>query len=174
LGSVLGHLGIAKRAFEMMLKSAAEMQNVRVLFTTGKGFNVTELGPLPSHVHVEPWVDQDDVLAVASVVVCHAGSGTMLGALATGVPLVGVPFFVDQFDNADSICRLRAGIAIEIPRAADGSLDLSDAASLARRITEAAHHVLATPSYRQAAQAISLELESRLTPDEALARVIEN
>jgi len=54
-----------------------------------------------AHVHIARWVPQADVLRHARVVVCHGGSGTTLGALAAGVPLVVTPLFDDQPD-----CRL--------------------------------------------------------------------
>lgn len=38
------------------------------------------LGPIPTDVHVEPWVSQGRVFRHAAVVVCHGGSGTTLGA----------------------------------------------------------------------------------------------
>ena len=45
--------------------------------------------------------------------VAHAGSGTLLGALAWGKPLVLLPQFADQFYNAER--ALRAGVALVLP-----------------------------------------------------------
>ena len=68
-----------------------------MLLTTGTDL---DLGAVPTNVHVERWVPQADVLAHASVVVGHGGSGTTLGALGAGQPLVVVPLFADQPNNA--------------------------------------------------------------------------
>jgi hypothetical protein len=58
--------------------------DVQVLLTTGADL---ELGPVPENVRVERWVPQAEALAQASLVVCHGGSGTVLGALAANLPL---------------------------------------------------------------------------------------
>ena len=49
------------------------------------------------------------LLARCDAVLCHAGTGTTLAALAAGLPLVLVPQGADQFDNARA-CE-RAGVA---------------------------------------------------------------
>ena len=55
----------------------------------------------PTHVRVEAWVDQAEVLCRCSAVVSHGGSGTFLGALARGVPQLCLPLAADQFRNAE-------------------------------------------------------------------------
>jgi UDP:flavonoid glycosyltransferase YjiC (YdhE family) len=44
---------------------------------------------------------------------CHGGSGTTLGALAAGLPLVVVPLFADQPVNARRVAAVGAGLAVE-------------------------------------------------------------
>ena len=43
----------------------------------------------------------------------HGGSGSTLGALAFGVPLVVIPLFADQPYNARRVHEVGAGIAVE-------------------------------------------------------------
>jgi UDP:flavonoid glycosyltransferase YjiC (YdhE family) len=74
--------------------------DVRVLLTTGTD---RDLGHTPPNVRVERWVPQEIALAQASLVVCHGGSGTVLGALAAGLPLIVMPLFADQFANARTL-----------------------------------------------------------------------
>ncbi len=52
------------------------------------------------------------------MVVCHGGSGTVLGALAAGAPLVVAPFGADQPRNAQRIAEVGAGLAVPNPDAA--------------------------------------------------------
>ena len=80
------------------------------------------------------------VLAEASVVVTHAGHGTVLKALAAGVPLVCVPMGRDQKDNTVRVLRLGAGVRIskkatphQIAAAVSEVLAESHYASAARR-----------------------------------------
>jgi UDP:flavonoid glycosyltransferase YjiC (YdhE family) len=63
----------------------------------------------PGRVAVEQYVPQADVLALADVMVCHGGLGSMLGAMGAGCPMVVVPLGADQLDNASKAQRL--GIA---------------------------------------------------------------
>jgi UDP:flavonoid glycosyltransferase YjiC (YdhE family) len=52
------------------------------------------------------------VLREASVVVTHAGHGTVMKALAAGVPLVCIPMGRDQKDNTARVLRLGAGMRL--------------------------------------------------------------
>jgi UDP:flavonoid glycosyltransferase YjiC (YdhE family) len=73
------------------------------------GRDPADLGPVPDHVRVERWVDQPAVLARASTMVGHGGSGSTLAALAAGVPIAFIPLFVDGPDNARRIAATGAG-----------------------------------------------------------------
>jgi UDP:flavonoid glycosyltransferase YjiC (YdhE family) len=108
-------------------------------------------------VHVEPWVDQADVLAHADLVVCHGGSGTVFGALAAGVPLVVVPVFADQFVNGERVAASGAGVVVEDEQSAAG-------------IAAAIRAVLGTTSHRRDARRVGAEMASASTVDEVLDR----
>jgi UDP:flavonoid glycosyltransferase YjiC (YdhE family) len=82
---------------------------VEVVVTVGELNDPGALGELPSTVHVEKWLPLSPLLPLCDVVLCHAGTGTTLAALAVGLPLVLVPQGADQFDNARA-CE-HAGVA---------------------------------------------------------------
>lgn len=82
---------------------------VEVVATVSNLYQPSALGPQPSNVHVEQWLPLAPLLPLCDVVVCHAGSGTTLAALAAGVPLVLVPQGADQHVNA-AACE-RRGVA---------------------------------------------------------------
>ena len=105
-GTVTAAVGTG--AYRAAAEALASMP-VRVLMTTGQELN---LGPLPSRIQVRTWVDQQDVLAAASVVLCHGGSGTTLGALTAGVPMVIYPMFADQAQNSHALEDL--GVAVMV------------------------------------------------------------
>jgi UDP:flavonoid glycosyltransferase YjiC (YdhE family) len=71
-----------------------------VIVTVGDGIEPDELGPQAPHVHVERHVDQRLVLPRCAAVVSHAGSGSVLGALAHGLPSVLLPMGADQPEHA--------------------------------------------------------------------------
>ena len=111
-GSVAGSLQRAPALFRSALEAAGQIP-ARVLLTTGKEVAPEALGPPPANVHLTQWVPQADAFAEASLVVCHGGSGTTLGALAAGLPLVIVPLFADQPANAKRVAEVGAGLVVE-------------------------------------------------------------
>ena len=62
--------------------------------------------------HGEPWVGGELDLEDADVVVSHGGSGTVIAALAFGIPQVVLPLGADQPLNADRCIALRVGIVL--------------------------------------------------------------
>lgn len=141
-GTVLGHMSIAGDVYRTALDAAREL-DARVLLTVGRRFDPARLGAVPPHVHVERWVDQARILHETTLVVCHGGSGSAFGALAAGVPLVLVPLFADQRENARRIAGAGAGLVVD----AD-----------ARSAAEAVEMVLDTPSYRERARRFAEEM----------------
>ncbi|MGI9569094.1 MAG: glycosyltransferase [Desulfobulbia bacterium] len=95
--------------------SAIEGLPIRALLTTGPGMEVSSLGAIPGNVTVEAWVPQGEVWPHANALVCHGGSGTVLGGLAAGMPMVVIPLFADQPDNAQRIEEAGAGVAVYEP-----------------------------------------------------------
>ncbi len=159
-GTVLGHMALATEAYQAALAAVASM-DARVLLTVGRHYNFAQLGGLPANVHVENWVDQDEVLAEAEVVVCHGGSGTTFGSLAAGVPVVVVPLFADQFANGARVTESGAGIVLD--RESSGRrrpLSRVDAPSLTEAI-ETVRHDLA---YRMGAERIAVEMAAAPPP----------
>ncbi len=75
-----------------------------------------ELGPLPANVVLAEFVPQASVLPHADLVVSHSGSGTMLGALALGIPQVAAPRGTDQPENAALLARAGAGVVVRAGR----------------------------------------------------------
>jgi UDP:flavonoid glycosyltransferase YjiC (YdhE family) len=90
--------------------NAARRTALDVLFAVGDA----DPAALPDlgDVRCERWVDQRAALPTARAVICHAGAGTTLGALAAGTPIVAVPWFADQPFNADRIAATQTGLAV--------------------------------------------------------------
>jgi len=154
-GTVLGHMSIAPDVFRTAIAAVAELP-LRVLLTIGHRLDPNAIGTVPRNVRVEPWVDQADVFAVADLVVCHGGSGTTYGALAAGLPLVLVPIFADQFENAQRVAAAGAGITVDGPHA----------------IADGIRTVLASDSCGTRARAIADEVAGTPSPDDLLDQVL--
>ena len=129
---------------------------VRVLLTLGTEVDPSDLGPVPANVHVEPWVPQGAVMAHASAMVGHGGSGSTLAAMAAGMPLAVLPLFADQPENADRVAELGAGLRL------DGTAQLADGI----------FELLDDPFYRANARSVAAEIEA-LPPVDAAVAVLE-
>jgi UDP:flavonoid glycosyltransferase YjiC (YdhE family) len=141
--------GVYRRAAQAL----AELP-VRAMLTIGDRRDPGELGPLPASVRVERWVPQAAVMAQASAMVSHGGSGSTLMALAAGVPQAFVPLFVDGPANARRVAELGAGIALD-----PGSDELAAAVG----------ELLTDPGYRAAAAAVAAEIRALPTVGDAVA-----
>jgi UDP:flavonoid glycosyltransferase YjiC (YdhE family) len=169
-GSVTGSMPIAGALFGAVLEAVAELP-ARVLLTIGNDTNADDLPPAPPNVRVARWVPQADVFVHASAVVCHGGSGTTLGALAAGLPLVVVPLFADQPENARRVAAVGAGIAVEQD---DGSPREPVRSTIdPRGLRVAIEAVLANPEYGHAARRVAAEMRALPPTDSALAALAD-
>jgi UDP:flavonoid glycosyltransferase YjiC (YdhE family) len=102
------------------------------------------------------------VLPECSAVVTHAGHGSVLKALAAGVPLVCMPLGRDQKDNTIRVLRLGAGVRVakrahpaRIAAAVRDVLDQPAYANAARRFaTTLTTEAIQSPSAVQEAEAL--------------------
>jgi len=134
--------------------------DVNVIVTVGREIDPTELAHQPTNVRVEQYLPQEVLLPHCDVVVCHGGSGSVLGALAFGVPLVLLPMGADQPLNGDR-CE-----ALGVARVLD---PITTTRSL---ITATVREILTTPSYRRAAQRLRNEAAT-LPPAQQAASWVE-
>ena len=168
-GSVAGGLPNAAAVYRTALDALAGF-HARVLLTVGRDLGIDTLGPVPENAHVEAWVPQPDVLADATLVVAHGGSGTTFGTLAAGVPLVIVPLFADQLVNAERVAGAGAAVVVEPDRGAErgmGTLGPQHPPRSARR----SRRSWADPSYTRGARRIADEMAALPSIDDLLARL---
>jgi UDP:flavonoid glycosyltransferase YjiC (YdhE family) len=136
-----------------------EELDVAVTATVGSDVDPQELGPRPERVRVERYVDQALVLPRCDAVVCHGGSGTVVGALAHGLPLVVIPLGADQPGNAARCEELGVARVLDPVRATPAL------------VREAVSAVLSEPGYRRAAQTLAAEIGALAEPAAAVRRV---
>jgi UDP:flavonoid glycosyltransferase YjiC (YdhE family) len=80
-----------------------------VLLTVGRDLDPRDVGPAPEHVRVERFVPHDEAVGEADVLVHHGGSGSLMAALAHGLPSVLLPLGADQPHNARRARELGVG-----------------------------------------------------------------
>jgi MGT family glycosyltransferase len=128
---------------------------VRGLVTTGPSIPVDSIDA-PANVTVLERAPHREVLRHASAVVTHAGHGTVIKALAAGVPVVALPLGRDQLDNAARVAHHGAGVRLK-PKASAASI----AAAVKRVIDE--------PSFAANAERLAAAIAAETAED----RVVE-
>jgi UDP:flavonoid glycosyltransferase YjiC (YdhE family) len=137
--------------FRVILDGLARL-DLDVVATLGEHNDPASLGPQPRNVHFGRWLPLPRLLPLCSLVVCHAGSGTLLASLAAGLPLLLLPRGADQFENAAASSR--AGAARTLP----------PEALTADAIANEVEHLLVADAYRQAAARLRAEIEAMPAP----------
>ncbi len=133
---------------------------VKVVATVGEGIDPDELGPQPANFRIARYIAQESILPKCSLVVSHGGSGSVLGALAHGLPMVLIPMGADQPLNAARCEQLGVGRALDPIAASPES------------VGEAVSIVLADPRYRQTAERFRDEIAALPGPGHAV-RLLE-
>ena len=88
-------------------------EDVDVIISVGKQFDVKKLKNVPSNVHIYSSVPQLQVLKMADVFVTHGGMNSVSEALVVGTPMVVIPFVSDQPVNARCIEKMGVGKRLE-------------------------------------------------------------
>ena len=132
---------------------------VRGLVTTGPAIDPDQIDA-PANVQVVRSAPHSQVLKHASAVVTHAGHGTVIKALAAGVPLVCLPLGRDQLDNAARVAAHGAGLRLK-PKAKPPA------------IAQAVSRVIEDPSFADGARRIGAAIADDLREDRAVAELEE-
>jgi MGT family glycosyltransferase len=126
---------------------------VDIVVTVGQDVDPASLGPQPEHVRIERFIPQDGVLPHCDLVVSHGGSGSVMGALAHGLPSVLLPLGADQPYNTRRCVALGVG------------LELEPVTVTAETIRETVGDMLADDRYRRAAGRMRDEINAMPGPE---------
>ncbi len=124
--------------------------------TVGNLIDPAEFGPQPEHIHLAKYLPQDDVLPYCDAVLSHGGSGSLLGAITHGLPMVLLPMGADQPHNGDRVGELGLGTVLDVIHATPE--DIRDAVTSALR----------EPSYRDAAGRLRDEVTAYPPPEKTV------
>jgi UDP:flavonoid glycosyltransferase YjiC (YdhE family) len=106
------------------------------------------------------FLPQTSILPLVDLVITHGGNNTVTESVYFGKPMVVLPLFWDQHDNAQRVQEAGLGVRLDPYRFQEhellGSIDrlLADEA-LAARLDEIAGRLQATPGTVQAAELIT-------------------
>jgi MGT family glycosyltransferase len=124
----LGSLGSAD--IELMRRLVDVLSRSRHRFIVSKGPRADELA-LADNMWGEARVPQTSIIPEVDLVITHGGNNTVTEALHFGKPMVVLPLFWDQYDNAQRIDELGFGVRLatydfvdeELTTAVDGLLE---------------------------------------------------
>ena len=138
---------------------AVRDQHIALIVTVGRQNDPASLGPQPDNVFVHQYIPQGVLLSRCDVVITHGGSGTTLGALAFGVPLVLLPQGADQYSNAERIVGAGAGLQL-----------LKDDLTV-DAVRDSVRTVLDRTSFRRSAERIQTEIHEMPHAGDAVTRI---
>jgi UDP:flavonoid glycosyltransferase YjiC (YdhE family) len=132
---------------------------------------------IPANVTVEHYVPQADLYPSLSAVMCHAGFGTVFGALSHGLPVGCAPIAADQTVNAALVAGASAGCNLASHTPAGAMFPaLQPGEPTPDEVAIALERLLHEPALREGAQALAAELATGAAPPEAaelVERVVE-
>ena len=141
----------------LLRELAARGAGLRV--TTGTTTSPDDFAVDHDLVTFEDFLPYDELLKDIDVVVAHGGSGTSLGALAAGIPLVLAPQGADQGGQAERAAAAGAAILIAPEELSPGAV--------ARAVAD----VLGQPGYRTSAVKVADQIAAMPSPDDVAANL---
>jgi len=159
----LGSLGSAD--VELMRTLVAELAEAPYRFVVSKGPQAAEFDLAPNMAGAE-FLPQTSVLPQVDLVVTHGGNNTVTESLFFGKPMVVLPIFWDQHDNAQRIDETGYGVRLDTyahrPDELRGTIArLLDDAKLADRLAQTSRRLQAAPGTARAADLIERAVAPR-------------
>lgn len=130
---------------------------IKLIVTVGKYIDPEEFGTQPDNVLIIRYIPQENILPHCDLVVSHAGSGSVIAALAYGLPMLLIPMGADQPLNATRCETLGVAKVLDAVKASP------------EMIQDAARNILNTESYRIAVQRIQDEIATMPPVSSAIA-----
>lgn len=127
--------------------------DVNLVVTLGRMLDPAQFGPQPDNVHLVGYISQAILLPHCDIVVNHGGFSTILGALASGVPMVILPGGADHPVNARRAAALGTAVVLDNDQSTPAA------------IGAAVRTVLDDPHYRKRAQQVQTEIQALPGPE---------
>src|SRR5262249_48125850 len=87
---------------------------INLIVTVGKHIDPTEFGEQSPNVKIMQYIPQALLLPHCDLIVSHAGSGSVMGALAHGLPQLLLPMGADQPLNAERCLALGLALSLDV------------------------------------------------------------
>jgi len=104
------------KLYKAVIEAVRQRNDWQLILQMADDADIEELSPFPSNVFVEKWVPHMEVLPHTSLMICHAGFGTVREAIYFGVPLIVFPIERDQPAYAARIVYHKLGLSGNIKK----------------------------------------------------------
>jgi zeaxanthin glucosyltransferase len=115
---------VRSRVFGMLVDVMRSLSNYQFFVAAGRN-NLSGIRARGPNIIVTEWAPQIAVLARASAMITHGGSGSVRECISAGVPMLVVPMMRDQFWCAEAVAKHGLGISIDINRATPREMESS-------------------------------------------------
>ncbi|XP_069361961.1 UDP-glucosyltransferase 2-like [Maniola hyperantus] len=158
MGSMLKSSGIPDHIKRNLLNMFGELKQTVI-------WKLEQIIPdLPKNVHVITWAPQQSILAHPNCIlfITHGGLLSIMETLHAGVPIIGMPFFADQYINSERAEARGFGMRMDFDENGPKNLRV------------AIKEMVEKPSYRQRAKEFSAIFKNNIaTPGQQLAYWVE-
>ncbi len=120
---------------------------------------------VPANTRLVEWVSYSKTMPECSLVICHAGHGTMARALASGCPVLAVPHVGDMAENAARADWAGAGVRLPWRLLGPAALRLAVRRALSERSLAARARELAGWAAAHDGASVAADLVERLALD---------
>ena len=117
---------------------------------------------VPANTRLVEWVSYSKTMPECSLVICHAGHGTMARALASGCPVLAVPHVGDMAENAARADWAGAGVRLPWRLLGPAALRLAVRRALSERSLAARARELAGWAAAHDGASVAADLVERL------------
>jgi zeaxanthin glucosyltransferase len=155
-GSQLHRYARLEERFQLLIQAARQLADVHFVIAAGSEYS----GEVPPNVSVVPHAPQLAMLRRATLMVSHGGINSIHEALCMGVPLLVLPFDLDQPGNAARVEYRGFGRRLPWEQASPASVcealrSLLDDEATARRVRALSHVLRAAMEEGRAAKAFA-------------------
>eukprot|EP00931_Biecheleriopsis_adriatica_P062079 TRINITY_DN37376_c0_g1_i1.p1 TRINITY_DN37376_c0_g1~~TRINITY_DN37376_c0_g1_i1.p1 ORF type:complete len:468 (-),score=82.52 TRINITY_DN37376_c0_g1_i1:231-1634(-) len=105
----------ARFVWKVAFEALGESEEITVVMALGKREDVLEGLNVPKNFFPFAVLPQLEVLPLCSAFITHGGMGSVMESIVYHVPMIVVPAFGDQPDNADSVQRSNMGFGFRYP-----------------------------------------------------------
>jgi len=105
---------VSRRFIRTVIHAAAQRPDWQFVVSLGARLSAKEFEPIPPSVILSHWAPQLQMLSRASVMITHAGIGTVKECILHGVPMLALPLMRDQFACTNRIVHHGLGVRGDI------------------------------------------------------------